>query len=439
MKKIYLLLLFLPFSLFSQPVLGPHIGQSSTPALSDPVCSIPVYTGEMDTSGYAEGELVNDFTLYKTNGDSVRLSDALSNGKPVLLIAGNYTCPVFRQRIPEINAVTSFYGSALQVYVVYVNEAHPIVDPSPYSGMVWVTSQNNAEGVLFEQPDTYGERLNLIDSLLDNYSIVPEILVDGPCNEWWLNYGPAPNNCYLIDTTGIVHTKQGWFNRAPENIWCEIDSLLGTTSGNCINYGTNGFLTYELEEDSVVYGAPADVLAVHGMLRNMSSTDNVEIDISKQMVSVPAGWSTALCADICYATTVSSANVTLAPLDSLPFIFYFYTTSVPDSGYAKLRFKNVNLVSNTVIQRYIGLTTAPASINEQVQNSLQVFPNPATDELFIKTEFKNEEKYFLCDALGRIVISGELRSGNAELSLKELPSGIYFLRVAELSIKVLKQ
>ena len=42
--------------------------------------------------------------------------------------------------------------------------------------------------------------------------IVPTILVDAPGNDWWLNFGQAPNNAYLILTDGKVHSKQGWFN-----------------------------------------------------------------------------------------------------------------------------------------------------------------------------------------------------------------------------------
>lgn len=75
-------------------------------------------------------------------------------GKPVLLVGGNYTCPVYRRKIQDINDMCNFYGGQLQVYVVYGVEAHPVIDVSPYSGKVWTTSANQTEGVLFEQPKT---------------------------------------------------------------------------------------------------------------------------------------------------------------------------------------------------------------------------------------------------------------------------------------------
>jgi hypothetical protein len=383
----------------------------------------------MDTSGYSEGNPVPDFTLYKTNGDSVRLSDELALGKPVLLVGGNYTCPIFRQKIIELNSIASYYSGQLKVYVVYGVEAHPIIDPSPYSGFVWTTSQNTNEGVLYEQPDTYGERLELIDSLQANYSIIPEILVDGPCNQWWQNFGPAPNNAYLIDTNGIVKAKQGWFQRAPGNLWCDIDSLLGTNSGNCTTVGNNGYFNFSLTDiDSTAYGVPTDVLAIHGVLRNLSSTDNVEINISKQFINIPADWSTALCGDICYAPTVNSTNVTIAPSDSLNFTFYFYTGPSADSGYVKVRFKNLNAPVNTVNQRFFGVTFDPLGIAESNISTLSIYPNPAHNNITVLSDLFTGKNFSVLDNSGRVLITGILQN-RTELQLEDLSKGIYYLMI----------
>jgi hypothetical protein len=440
MKKI-LLFLFFPSLLVAQPVLGPHIGLTAAPSSSNLICPMPVYTGEMDSSGFDEGDLVPDFTLYKTNGDSIRLRDALSNGKPVLLIGANYTCPVFRQKISDINDITNYYAGQLQVYLIYGPEAHPIADPSPYSGTVWTTSENYSENVLYEQPDTYGERLEIIDSLLAHYTIVPEILVDGPCNNWWSFFGPAPNNAYLIDTNGIVQAKQGWFNRNPDNMWCEIDSLLGTNSGNCLTVGNNGTFSYTLVPgDSIAYGSPGDVLSVHGILKNLSLTDNVEIMISKQFVNVPADWTTALCADICYAPTVTSTNVIIQPGDSLNFIFYFYTGFTADSGLVRVRFKNINIPANTVFQKHYGFTSDPATgIFEVADKDVIVFPNPVNNKLIIKTskDLINEEFSFY-DCTGKIVFKGKIGTSLTDISLVNIPAGFYYLKIGGTTKKIIK-
>ena len=441
MKRIAYLLFFLPLFLQAQPSLLPHIGLSQAPQPGDPVCNIPVYQGDMDSSGYHTGDTVPDFTLYKTNGDSVRLADMLSSGLPVLLVGGNYTCPVFRNRLNDLNSMANFYNGLLQVFVVYTVEAHPIIDPSPYSGQVWVTSQNQTDGVLYRQPTTYGERLALVDSMTANHNIVPEILVDGPCNEWWSNYGPAPNNAYLIDTNGIVSAKQGWFHKPPSNMWCEIDSLLGTTSGNCGNAGYNGQFTLTLDSlDSTAYGNPMDVLAIHVTLTNTSSTDNVEIRVQKLWVNVPTDWQTALCADVCYSPTVDSVDLVLGPNTIQPFTFYFYTGMNPDSGYANVGFRNNYNNQNRYRVTFGGITEEVIlSLDPVPQQNWQIFPIPSGGQ-FQLTGMSNwvGERLAVHDLSGRLVYDGTVEWAEESLDLTHLEPGIYLLQVGSEAIETRK-
>src|SRR5690242_20804593 len=103
MVRNLLLSCFLFYSTFAYSQLLPSIGIGSLPNDNDAVCNIPVYTGSFDNSGYFVGDTVPDFTLYDMNGDSVNLASVLNNGKPVLLVGGSYTCPVFRGTIDDIN------------------------------------------------------------------------------------------------------------------------------------------------------------------------------------------------------------------------------------------------------------------------------------------------------------------------------------------------
>ena len=153
----------------------------------------------------------------------------LQTGKPLLLIAGSYTCPIFRQKIATIESVASSFAGQINTYVVYVVEAHPNTpDVSPYSGTVWTTTENQTEGILYLQPTTYGEKKQIVTDLLAdvNFPMSVPILIDGPCNEWWLNFGPAPNNAYLIQPNGVVYAKHPWFNQNPDNMTNDINALL---------------------------------------------------------------------------------------------------------------------------------------------------------------------------------------------------------------------
>src|SRR5688500_9836539 len=100
------MLLFFSSTLsIAQLNLLPSIGIGALPSDNDPVCYIPWYLGSFHTSGLQAGDTAYDFTLYNLNGDSLNLKDALSKGRPVLLVNGSYTCPVYRRKVQDINDV----------------------------------------------------------------------------------------------------------------------------------------------------------------------------------------------------------------------------------------------------------------------------------------------------------------------------------------------
>jgi hypothetical protein len=206
--------------------LLPAIGPVSLPLDTDSICPIPLYlAGDYDVNAIPIGSQVPDFTFYDPSGSPFHLESVLSDGKPIFLMTGSVTCPVFRSTLSELNNLISTYEDSINFLVVYTVEAHPEVDFSPYSGTVWTTNANLSNGILFEQPKTYGERVALVNYMTANASINCDILVDGPCNEFWLNYGEAPNRAYLIDATGQVVISHGWFDYP--SMVSSIDNYLG--------------------------------------------------------------------------------------------------------------------------------------------------------------------------------------------------------------------
>ena len=368
-----------------------------------------------------------DFTLYKLNGDSVRLSEALSKGKPVLLVGANYTCPVWRDKIDELNAMTDHFKDQIQVFVVYTVEAHPTMDVSPYSGQIWTTAANETEGILFPQPKTYGERLSIVGEMISDLDIVPPLLIDGPCNEWWSHFGPAPNNAYLIRPEGTIAAKHGWFHQAPDNMWCDIDELLGVDSGMCTTFGSNGTFSFALDDgDSLAVGHPGDNLAIHGTLQNLSSTDNVHVLIKKAKVQTPKSWQTALCADICYASDVEETEIVIPPASSQPFIFYFYTDMLADSGFARVQFVNTVNQENKMSQRYFATTQIASGLDPVSVPGPVIYPNPMRDVIHVSwSECTDESRWVITDMGGRSCLEGDLSGGPKEIDTSRLVPGLY--------------
>ena len=412
--------LFVFFGKFAEGQLLPSIGLNAMPADNASLCNIPWYLGSFYTSGLSEGSFAHDFKLYDVNGDSLVLSQKLATGKPVLLIAGSLTCPVFMGKIPVINQVVSTYGNQVQVYIIYTLEAHP-TDTSVYFGYVNVGTQNINAGILFPQPTTYGMRKHMVDTMSYWSTVNAPIFIDGPCNQWWSTFGPAPNNAYLIDTNGKIFAKHGWFHRNNDNIFFDIDSLLGINSGLCnANAAAGSFQVQVL--NSFGSGNAGSIIYDYANLIN-NSNDNVTIGIKKLQKNLPPTWQTAFCADVCYSPSDDSITVMVPANDTLLFSLDFITTIPADSGSVNVGFRNATDYNNQFSVKFRA-STYPASISQiESKSQFEIYPNPVDQFLFLP---KKIEK----GSLRVLNVMGELQQiqfFSDKIDVSGVSSGIYYI------------
>ncbi|MBA3680888.1 MAG: T9SS type A sorting domain-containing protein [Bacteroidetes bacterium] len=424
MRNYFYVVLFIISGYTSFSQLLPSIGLNSIPQNSAQICNEPFYLGNFYSTGYQQGDTVPDFKLYNLNGDSLILSQELLAGKPVLLISGNLTCPVFRAKVATINQVITTYSSNIKVYVIYTLEAHP-TDTSVYFGYVNVTSQNTTANVLFPQPDTYAQRKDIVDTMSYFVNLNAPVFIDAPCNNWWKKFGPAPNNSYLIGTNGVVLNKHGWFHKTPDNIFCDLDSILNVNSGLCVQAPTiPGNFTLNVVSNNVS-GNPTQLLYDYVDVINTSSVV-VTFKAKKILNTLPAGWQTAFCADVCYSTSDDSIEVSLNAFDTLHMSLDFFTDNVADSGSVKVGFKNMNKPNNS-FSLWLKASTLPNDVGiKDLQNQeilFALYPNPASNSVSIITD----KKYFtisVYNTIGKEIIRED---NNTSVNTEHLQNGIYFI------------
>jgi hypothetical protein len=81
-------------------------------------------------------------------------------------------------------------------------------------------------------------------------------------------------------------------------------------------------------------------------------------------------------------------------------------------------------------------------IDEIMEQSFTVYPNPATDNITIKRSAGMPDNYAILDQTGRIVSSGNLNSKVSNIDISELSSGIYTFVMGNqgrLSLKIMKK
>ncbi len=425
-------------SLASQPVLPGNIGLNNMPSDNDSICHIPWYLGSFYTSGLQAGDTAYNFTLYDLLGDSLNLQQTLGNGRPVLLIAGSYTCPVYRNRVATINDIVNTYSGLMDVYIIYTLEAHPLIDTSVYFGYVNTGTPNMQSGILYRQPTTYGERKLIVADMLDSMPTLAPVFIDGPCNNWWNNFGPAPNNAYLIDTTGIIFSKHGWFDRFPDNIYCDIDSLLGTSSGNCNATGGTSQYIFQYTSDDTIFDVAGNTISVDAELTNTGSQD-ILIYARKTINDMPQGWASSICIDVCYATNIDSVVFLLPAGVTQPVHIYFYTSpSTSDTGYVRLGFKNLSDTTNKNIMHSFGISTVPTSIGNAQSDEIvfTITPNPVNSELTFNISPFINFNVEIYNTLGAKVWQSQ---NTCFIDVSNFPSGIYYLKLNGTVKKFLKK
>lgn len=410
--------------------LGPFIGQESLPGDDDLICVIPTYPDiDSELEGMVEGSLIPDFRLYTLDNTAYTASEFLEDGKPALLISCSYTCPVFREKIPDINELQVLFGDEINIFLIYTVEAHPKTDISPYFGEVNTGADNYEDGILYRQPGTYGARKEIVQDMLSDVDIDVTVLIDGPCNEWWEKFGTNPNCSWLVTPDGIVYDAEVWFDRYPDDIKEEIANLLGEEPGGG-GGDADGYFVAMADSEDCFEGIAGETITGEITVTNEDDIDTY-IDILKLNETLPDAWETSICTDICYPPSVDSANLFIAAGESVTLHYYFYTNDVAGEGTADIILRNHYHPENNYVISVKACASEPTAVTYENTGSFQLFPNPAQD--FIALQFSEilhvERDISIMDLSGRNIYHELMSAGtsNVTIDVSEFPSGVYFL------------
>lgn len=93
------------------------------------------------------------------------------------------------------------FNDAIEFFVVYIREAHPTDG--------WQSVSNVLEDVVFTQPTTYDERVELAHACTLGMDISIPTLIDEMSNEVNEAYHAQPDRLYLVDADGTIAYRSG--------------------------------------------------------------------------------------------------------------------------------------------------------------------------------------------------------------------------------------
>ena len=147
-------------------------------------------------------------------GEFVSLADFA--GRPLALIFGSYTCPVYRGQIKRFKEIYAQLNKRLAFLLIYISEAHP------EDG--WQVGINHMQGVIYDQPlDSVTRAAIAADCMTDTKMRIP-VAIDNMENTISCAYSASPERLYLIDGDGIVRHRSavGPFRMDAVEAWCNV-------------------------------------------------------------------------------------------------------------------------------------------------------------------------------------------------------------------------
>ncbi len=151
------------------------------------------------------GDKAPEFDVERITPSGERTSESIKlfdlRGKPVALMFGNLTCPVYRGQIDRYNEIYDELKGRYQFVNIYIREAHP------EDG--WRLDINNEQGVIYNQPTTLDERAAVAKICVTKHNLKIPTALDNIDNDADLVYTAAPERLYILDSNGVVTYRSG--------------------------------------------------------------------------------------------------------------------------------------------------------------------------------------------------------------------------------------
>ena len=112
----------------------------------------------------------------------------------------------------RIDELREKYADVAEFAIIYIKEAHAEDE--------WRMDSNTEDEVIYSQPTTFDERLEIARSFLEEMGVETTTLVDDIRNTANACYAAWPERIYIIETDGTIAYKGGMgpFYFEPEDI-----------------------------------------------------------------------------------------------------------------------------------------------------------------------------------------------------------------------------
>ncbi len=137
------------------------------------------------------------------------------SGRPVGLLFGSYTCPIFRNQLARYEQIHRQLKSQVNFLCVYILEAHP------EDG--WRVPHNWEQDICFKTPQSVAERARIAHLCRSEQGLTIPIVMDTMDDTLLTRYAGSPERLYVIGADGTVLHRSaiGPFDMDDVQAWLE--------------------------------------------------------------------------------------------------------------------------------------------------------------------------------------------------------------------------
>lgn len=188
--------------------------------------------------------------------------------------------------------------------------------------------------------------------------------------------------------------------------------------------------TYSLDPaNSVSVIAPYEELSIFDIYQINNTDSNIVFGWERISVNLPVGWDYSLCDyPTCYTGIPASGVMDSVGGGFMGFLGVNISPySIPGQGIVKIYVYDMNFPNNGDTLTWI-INSSPVGITENNTPLVTVYPNPATEVLFIEQDVNTFSDWKIFGLDGKLISSG-LFTSSPNIDVRSLAAGTFLLQL----------
>ncbi len=166
------------------------------------------------------------------------------------------------------------------------------------------------------------------------------------------------------------------------------------------------------------------------LIVNNTSNSTISIHVERIVRNLPPNWTSCFCYPWCVAPFIDTLTFPIAPFSSDSIKPNYHTDpSIPGIGYVTITLYQVGFPNNIDTVAFSGSTLLASGIEEPLTTTIDIYPNPVTENLIVSNPSNTSCILRIYNAAGEMITEKGISDKKSVLGLRQLPEGYYTIQI----------